>query len=212
MSSRISVVKALRDRAGATMVEFAIVLPVLLMLIFGALDLAWVAYQWNAASKATQWGARWAVVNPPMSAPLRTALASTDYILPDDLGAWCGATNSDCGAALPNVTPCTVDTCDMNTMLTQMRGVFALLEDENVVVEYRRYTGDQQLGFVGRPGGAPMQVTVRYTCQTFNWFFLVGLMQWVLPPLPTDCGDGRGMIIPASYSLSSEAFFRPPPS
>jgi Flp pilus assembly pilin Flp len=209
MSSLISVVKALRDRTGATMIEFALALPVLLMLIFGALDLAWVAYQWNAASKATQWGARWAVVNPPMSATLQTQLASTAYILPDDLGKWCGTSASNCSGALPDLTTCTATTCTMGTILAQMRGVFPLLDDNNVVVEYRRYTGDQQLGFVGRPGGAPMRVTVRYSCQTFNWFFLVGLMQWVLPTLPPACGTGRGMIIPASYTLSSESFFRP---
>jgi len=179
------------------------------MLIFGALDFAWVAYQWNAASKATQWGARWAVVNPPMSATLRTQLASTNYIQSNDLGQWCGESTSFCGNDLPPLTTCTASTCDMDTMLGQMRGVFALLEDDNVVVEYRRYEGDQQLGFVGRPGGAPMQVTVRYSCQTFNWFFLVGLMQWVLPALPQACGGGTGMIIPASYTLSSESFGRP---
>jgi hypothetical protein len=190
------------------MVEFALVLPILLVLIFGALDLAWAAYQWNAASKATQWGARWAVVNDPMSATLRTQLASTAYILPDDLGQWCGASNSDCGLMLDE-TICTSASCDMDTMLAQMRGIFFVLQDENVEVVYTPYTGDQQLGFVGRPGGAPMRVTVRFSCQTFNWFFVAGWFQWAMTALPDGCGDGTGIIIPASYTLSSEAFGRP---
>ncbi len=208
MSSRILVVRALRDRSGATMVEYALALPVLIVLIFGALDLAWAAYQWNAASKATQWGARWAVVNPPMSTAFATALNDSSYILPDELGEDCMTATSDCSQAL-QTTVCTTATCTMDEMLGLMRGVFFILRDENVRVTYDPYPNGQQLGFVGRPGGPPVRVTVDLSCQTFNWFLIAEWFSWAMPALPQECGDGNGIRIPASYSLSSESFGPP---
>jgi Flp pilus assembly pilin Flp len=210
MSSRILVVKTLRDRSGATMVEYALALPLLLVLIFGALDMAWAAYQWNAAAKATQWGARWAVVNPPMSATFAASLNASGYMLPDELGKSCIEANSDCSADLDE-KECTVSDadCNMTAVLDIMRGVFLPLQDENVRVIYEPYPDGQQLGFVGRPGGAPVRVTVDLTCQPFNWFFIAGWFGWAMPALPADCGGGTGIAIPARYSLSSESFGRP---
>ena len=47
---------------GATMVEFALVLMLFLTFLLGILDFSRMLWTWNAASEATRWGARVAVV------------------------------------------------------------------------------------------------------------------------------------------------------
>lgn len=47
---------------GATMVEFALVLLVFLMVLLGVTDVARLLFTWNAANEATRAGARFAVV------------------------------------------------------------------------------------------------------------------------------------------------------
>lgn len=47
---------------GATTVEFALVLMFYLTFLLGVLDMSRLLWTWNAASEATRWGARTAVV------------------------------------------------------------------------------------------------------------------------------------------------------
>ncbi len=49
-------------QAGATAVEFALVLPLLLTFLLGIIDLSRMLYTWNAAHEAARAGARFAVV------------------------------------------------------------------------------------------------------------------------------------------------------
>jgi Flp pilus assembly protein TadG len=51
-----------RKETGATMVEFALVLPLFLTFLLGVLELSRMLYTWNAANEATREGARYAVV------------------------------------------------------------------------------------------------------------------------------------------------------
>ncbi len=51
-----------RDRRGASAAEFALVLPLLLLLLFGIIDAGRFLYETNRAEKATQMGARYAIV------------------------------------------------------------------------------------------------------------------------------------------------------
>ena len=48
---------------GATAVEFALVVSILLILMFGIIEFGRVLYYMNAAAEATRWGARCAVVS-----------------------------------------------------------------------------------------------------------------------------------------------------
>jgi hypothetical protein len=52
------------------MVEMTIVLPLLFMLLLGFVDFGYAFYQWNAADKAVQVGARLARVSDPVAAGL----------------------------------------------------------------------------------------------------------------------------------------------
>jgi hypothetical protein len=64
------------DRSGSTAAEFALVLPLLLVLILGVIDGGRYLWEVNRAEKATQMGARLAVVTAPVS----SGLVGQDYI------------------------------------------------------------------------------------------------------------------------------------
>ena len=57
----------IRDRRGASAAEFALVLPLLILLLFGIIDAGRFMWEINRAEKATQVGARMAVVTDPVS-------------------------------------------------------------------------------------------------------------------------------------------------
>jgi Flp pilus assembly protein TadG len=50
---------------GAAAVEFALVASVLLMLLFGSMELSKMMFYWNSATEATRLGARIAAICPP---------------------------------------------------------------------------------------------------------------------------------------------------
>jgi Flp pilus assembly pilin Flp len=61
----------LRDQRGAVMVEVTIMLSLTLVLVLGAIDFLLLFYQWNAAAKAVQMGARLAAVSDPVASGAR---------------------------------------------------------------------------------------------------------------------------------------------
>ncbi len=60
-----------RDKAGAALLEFTVVIGVLLSLLFGVIEFSLAFAQWNAATKALQVGARLASVSYPVWQPLQ---------------------------------------------------------------------------------------------------------------------------------------------
>ena len=69
--------RTLQDESGAALVEFALVLPLLLFLALGMMDLGKVFNYWNDANHIAAEGARFAAVNRDPSDPSSsTALAS----------------------------------------------------------------------------------------------------------------------------------------
>src|SRR5215831_13175572 len=59
-----------RDETGAVLVEISILLPVVITILCGSIDFLYAFYQWNAAAKAVQVGARIAAVSDPVAAGL----------------------------------------------------------------------------------------------------------------------------------------------
>jgi len=55
--------RLLRDQRGTSLVEFALILPVLALILFGLLDFAKAFNYWNDQTHLAAEGARWAVVN-----------------------------------------------------------------------------------------------------------------------------------------------------
>ena len=68
-----------QKQTGATTVEFALVLVIFLTFFLGILDFSRMLWTWNAASEATRWGARVAVVCDKGAARV---LASMQKFLP----------------------------------------------------------------------------------------------------------------------------------
>ena len=63
-----------RTDRGQSMVEFALVLPVLLMLVFGFLDLGRAVYSQSVVANAAREGARAAVIHGSTNAEIRAAV------------------------------------------------------------------------------------------------------------------------------------------
>lgn len=59
-----------RDQNGGVLVEATIVIPMILLLTLGGVDFLYIFYQWNAAAKAVERGARIAAVSNPVATNL----------------------------------------------------------------------------------------------------------------------------------------------
>jgi hypothetical protein len=156
------------------------VLPLLLILLFGIIDGARFAWEYNRAEKATQAGARVAVVTNSFPPGLvsqnyagqtvgTTTLMQGDLIPAAALGlitctraAPCTCTNAPCPATLGTIDATVFD----NVLLTRMRAMKPDIQAANVQLEYR----GSGLGFAGDPNGmeiAPL-VTVKLTGLQFR--------------------------------------------
>jgi Flp pilus assembly protein TadG len=65
--------KGLRRRAGHELTEYALVLPLVLGLILGVIDLALVVYSYESIENAAREGARYGVVHPTDLAGIESA-------------------------------------------------------------------------------------------------------------------------------------------
>src|SRR5579863_3704827 len=61
-----------RDEAGGAFVETAVLIPILFVFLLGSVDFLNAFYQWTAATKAMEVGARLAAVSDPVASGLNT--------------------------------------------------------------------------------------------------------------------------------------------
>src|SRR5689334_15695787 len=138
--------------SGASAAEFAIVLPLFLIFLFGIIDAGRFLWEYNLAEKATQVGARVAIVTNVLSSGLRDA----DYTCTD--AAKCSTIILP-GASIPAsalgtikctaATQCTCETqpcpADLgtfdsdtfnNVLLARMQQIDPAIKAENLVVRY----------------------------------------------------------------------------
>ena len=100
-----------QDTSGAVMVEFTAALTVFLLLLFGSVEFANVFYQWNAATKAVQWGARVAAVSNPVAANLITFTGVENGTLPGIIlpsaayDCTCKGSTGACAGTMPASAP-----------------------------------------------------------------------------------------------------------
>lgn len=161
------------DRSGASAAEFALVLPLLLLFIFGIIDAGRFLWEVNKAEKATQVGARVAVVTDPLPPGLVTAdyvgvggLTQGDLIPASALGL-VTCTNTACTCT---TSPCptlgTFNSNAFNFIFTRMRNMKRDLTASNVRITYR----GSGLGYAGDPNGMEVSplVTVQLTGVQFR--------------------------------------------
>ena len=180
-----------RDESGAVLIEFTAAAFTFFIILFGVVEFANVYYQWNAATKAVQLGARLAAVSNPVAEDLLTLTGMEDGALPGDpmpaFDFTCQFGDTGCndnafrilvyGRCDPDTETCNEDgvreACNYSSTFNNigMCNIFLHnppLTPENVIVRYQ-YTG---LGYAGRPGGAVPTITVSLTGLTYDWIMI----------------------------------------
>jgi hypothetical protein len=144
---------------GAATVEFVVVAPVFLLLFFGVIETASAFFWWKTAEKATQLGARLAIVRDPAATgvPLRNPRRSGALF-----GLACGHASDPCDFESQSTWICSGGSsgCSpeaFDNIITEMRRVFGqAIADENLIITYS-YAG---LGYAGGPFVPSVTVTL----------------------------------------------------
>ena len=194
-----------RDESGAALLEFTAAAFTFFIILFGVVEFAYVFYQWNAATKAVQLGARLAAVSNPVANDLTSLSGVGGSVLPGDpmpaFDRVCTATSADgstgtCtnvnsynAAAMRAIiygrcqtgVDCPRTTCVGTGANIGMCNIFDRVTPQNVVVRYQ-YTG---LGYAGRPGGPVPTITVSLTGLTYDFVLIGGLADLTSIQLPS---------------------------
>ena len=157
--------KLLYDRTASSAAEFALVLPLLLIFLLGIIDTGRWMWTYNRAEKATQMGARMAVVTNAIAPGIGSSyvgvggLTQGDAIPAAQFGTIrCISTGCSC-VTTPCPTVGTQDVTTFNAVVTRMQGYLPTLSASNVTIEY----SSSGLGYAGNPNGADLSplVTVK---------------------------------------------------
>jgi hypothetical protein len=183
-----------RDCGGAALVEFALVLPMLLLLSLGVLDFGLAFWKYAVAEKAAAVGARWAATRGPLyHFPADADCFTANGTIPS--GTSCAVAGGPAGAW---VRTCPGDAAcqDLSGLVAAIRKIAPFVQAENVEVEFRGST----LGYVGRGAPAPL-ITVRLKGLTYD-FVAVGRLLGgaVRPPVfaATFVGEDQNSAGPSS--------------
>jgi len=166
--------KIVGDERGASAAEFALVLPLLLLFLFGIIDAGRFMWEYNEAEKATQMGVRYAAVTNPIA----PGLSSYSFAVSGGIGAGnpvpttsfdsmtCNKTSCSCTPGGSFCSAVGYDSAEFAALVARMAAMYPPITEDNVTVEYRNVG----LGFAGDPNGpdvAPL-ITVRLTGLNFQ--------------------------------------------
>lgn len=163
-----------RDSRAASAAEFALVLPLLLLLLFGIIDGGRLMWDFNRAEKATQMGARFAAVTDPI---LGSGFSDYSFAVSDAVtqGTAVPTANFDTATCTAGACSCVggavcgsvaYDGTAFQAVVDRMAAIYPQITAANVAVDYKNVG----LGYSGDPNGpdvAPL-VTVRLTNLTFQ--------------------------------------------
>ncbi|WP_114521765.1 TadE/TadG family type IV pilus assembly protein [Altererythrobacter sp. ZODW24] len=185
----------IRNDSGGPAAEFALVLPIFIIFFIGIIDVGLYAWTINRAEKATQVGARHAVVTDMVASGLANYKFATDggipqgTTVPQSAFGGVSCTSAGCTCTATCSFPTTSNGAAFTGIVTRMGQILNDIEPANVQVDYS-WSG---LGFAGDPNGpdvAPI-VTVTLQNQTFT-------------PLLFQLFGGTVTLPTLSYSLTSE--------
>ena len=195
----------LKSTSGASGAEFALLLPLFLVLLFAVIDGGRFMWASNQAEKATQVGARIAIVTDVLSSGLRdedyagktvsgTQLKAGDLIPAAALGSvrctdtGCTCETAPCPASLGTFN----STLFTNVLVTRMKQMYPSITAANVVVRYRGSGfGIAEAASGGGGGGVTEQmeisplITVTLTGVQFRPLTLFALKTVTMPDFST---------------------------
>jgi Flp pilus assembly protein TadG len=208
-----------RDEEASALVQFTLVFPLLMLVVLGTVDCGMMFFSYAGAYKATYAGARFAAVSDPVAPNITSATTGNKAGLScfdpatgaADATASCNSWTVVCTPGSGNSGNCTgsagaFQNPAFTAILDKMQSyyLYRTLDRRQVVISYQS-TG---LGYVSRPGGSPMTVTVSLRCMKHELFFLGPLMNWAFPALPAECSGiptNAGMPMPTfATTLPSE--------
>ena len=169
--------RLLQSTHAASAAEFALVLPILLLFLFGIIDGGRFLWEFNRAEKATQMGVRYAVVTDPVLSGLSGYSFSTN---PNDLisagsavptanftSAACTSSSCTCTSSTGGFCAATsLDSTAFTNIVNRMALMYPTIKAANVEVDYKNVG----LGFAGNPDGPDVYplVTVKLKNLTFH--------------------------------------------
>ncbi|MFB9984192.1 TadE/TadG family type IV pilus assembly protein [Mesorhizobium kowhaii] len=185
------------EQSGATMVEMAIALPLLLTLLLGFVDFGYAFYQWNAGNKAVQAGARLAQISTPVAIGLPLETLTQSDVTKVGAAVPAGTYDYTCTASAAGVACCSIGTAaclaanasqtsfdaiyDGTANRAGMHDFLPMLEKSQVRIEYAA----SGLGYWTRPSGPVPTITVSITNHPFQFFFLAGLLGFGTITMPS---------------------------
>jgi Flp pilus assembly protein TadG len=207
------------DENGAVLVELSILLPIVITVLFGSIDVLYAFYQWNAAAKAVQVGARIAAVSDPVATGLNnlsnqvvlSGLVTPGQPMPSFQVTCDGSSETcTCVGTCADMAPNPFSHAAMNAIVfgrgsasctdatsyytSGMCDILPSISPANVRIVYTQ-TG---LGYAGRPGGPVPTITITLQNLQFQFFFLSYLFgkNIAMPAMTTTitaedlCSDG----------------------
>ena len=143
---------------GATSAEFAMVLPLLILFLFGIIDVGRYMWTLNQVEKATQMGARMAVVTAMVPSDLSNknfgSILGQGAVIPTSQFGEMQCTSNGTVASCACVSNCsgigtTADTAAFNLVATRMNQIAGAVAPTNVQIDYT----NSGLGYAGDPTG-----------------------------------------------------------
>lgn len=191
------------DQRGASAVEFALIVPVMILFLLGIIDVGRFIWNTNELEKAVQIGTRWAVATDYLPEGLETYSYAISGGVPQgevvpqskftrlrctSAGCVCEGIDSDGDGSIDISPDCGVSKSGtnvipaaFNNLVGRMNQIYAGIGNENVEVTYD-WSG---LGYSGDPFGSDVDplVTVTIKDVDFRPIFLAGIFNFGLPDL-----------------------------
>ncbi len=183
------------DRSAASAAEFALVLPLFTLFFVGIIDVGLYAWSINRAEKATQVGARWAVVTDLVPSGLADYSFATQAspLVPQGetvpQSAFPDITCTGAGSISCNGSFGAANSAAFTAIVNRMRQIDGRIQNQNVRVIYS-WSG---LGFSGDPNGPDVAPIVTVEVNNLQFSPISGVIFGATMNLPT-----------LAYSLTSE--------
>lgn len=192
----------LRDEGGATLVEFAIVISLFLLIFFGLIDFGRLAYHIVTSERAMHAAARIAVVRPPACPGVPRVITIASSAPPStDYGTQCSAGGTIC----QDPGPITCLGNASNTTAAEIWSQARVVLPPGTTISNLRfsYTYDARLGFLGGPY-VPV-VTVELEDVNFTFVTPLSALARVAGAAPGAASLGSTIAMPRmSVSLPGE--------